>query len=63
MEKAPDCRDCWFRSFDMDGEFCTHDLSMKVTMFGLGLNAMRREGADCGPDATLYQHKDEVPFE
>lgn len=47
----------------MDGEFCTHDLSMKVTSFGLGLNAMRRPKGACGPNGTLFQHKDEVPFE
>lgn len=51
------CRDCRFFCIDLEDAYCGHRLSLSPSSLGCGVNAMRREGGLCGPDARLFKPK------
>lgn len=61
LEKRHSCKHC---GWDPDGHYCGHAESIKQTMFGRGLRAMRdpvvgKAEAVCGPDAKLWEKQDD----
>lgn len=62
------CRDCIWRSYDMDGNYCAHPESLDVSGgFGQSLELARSPGppldisreiaGSCGPSAANFQHR------
>lgn len=61
---SKECRDCKHAGFDMDGPYCGHSESFKISMFGVGFSRMRSSvktetDGKCGPDGELWELKND----
>jgi hypothetical protein len=51
-----DCRGCIFCASDPEELYCAHPTSMTTARpFGLSINAARRQGSFCGPEAKKFE--------
>lgn len=56
MNTSNKCRNCFFWQYDMDGEYCGHDDSMReANPFGQGLTLARSAEGVCKPEGVLYK--------